>query len=106
MMASFSEAVCFLVCTKNSPYSNRIYYFTCLPQEYGIIQGYEDGTFRPSKTITRQEAMAMIARAMKWTGLNASISGADKLFFKIYASESMRPMNSRIGCRLYKRRHK
>ena len=39
-------------------------------QEYGIIKGYEDGTFRPSKTITRVEAMAMIARAMKLTELD------------------------------------
>ncbi|MFD0697550.1 S-layer homology domain-containing protein [Paenibacillus sp. GCM10027628] len=46
-------------------------------QEYGIINGYEDGTFRPSKTITREEAMAMIARAMKLAGLDTNVSGAD-----------------------------
>jgi hypothetical protein len=46
-------------------------------KEYGIIQGYEDGTFRPSHTITRQEAMAMMVQAMKWTGLEASVSGAE-----------------------------
>lgn len=46
-------------------------------QEYGIIKGYEDGTFRPSKTITRVEAMAMIARAMKLTGLDTNVSGVD-----------------------------
>ncbi|QYR21257.1 S-layer homology domain-containing protein [Paenibacillus sp. sptzw28] len=46
-------------------------------QEYGIIKGYEDGTFRPSKTITRVEALAMIARAMKLTGLDTNVSGVD-----------------------------
>ncbi|BAU26313.1 putative repeat protein (TIGR02543 family) [Aneurinibacillus soli] len=46
-------------------------------QKYGILSGYEDGTFRPTKTITRQEAMAMIARAMKLTGLDNSISNTD-----------------------------
>lgn len=46
-------------------------------QEYGIIKGYEDGTFRPSKTITRVEAMAMIARAMKLTGLDTNVSSVD-----------------------------
>ena len=46
-------------------------------QEYDIIKGYEDGTFRPSKTITRVEAMAMIARAMKLTGLDTNVSGVD-----------------------------
>ncbi|MFO7888202.1 MAG: S-layer homology domain-containing protein, partial [Eubacteriales bacterium] len=33
--------------------------------EHGIIKGYEDKTFRPEKTISRQEAMVMYARAMK-----------------------------------------
>ncbi|CAM3606708.1 cadherin-like beta sandwich domain-containing protein [Marinicrinis lubricantis] len=33
-------------------------------QEYGIIHGYEDGTFRPSATITREEAIVMIMRAL------------------------------------------
>jgi len=45
--------------------------------EYGIIEGYEDGSFGPTQTITRQEAMVMIARAMKLTGLNSDISSAD-----------------------------
>ncbi|MDP3387164.1 MAG: S8 family serine peptidase [Eubacteriales bacterium] len=38
--------------------------------EYGIIEGYTDGTFKPSNTITRQEAMTMYARAMDLIGLN------------------------------------
>jgi len=45
--------------------------------EYGIIQGYEDGTFRPNRTVTREEAMAMIARAMQWTGLRTEVSSQD-----------------------------
>lgn len=36
----------------------------------------------------------------------AAMIGAATAASLIYASESMRPMNSRIGCRLYKRRHK
>lgn len=31
-------------------------------QEYGIVAGREDGTFHPAETITREEAMIMIAR--------------------------------------------
>ncbi|MFC3802212.1 S-layer homology domain-containing protein [Cohnella sp. GCM10012308] len=38
---------------------------------YGIAGGYSDGTFKPGASITRQEAMAMLARAMKLTGLSA-----------------------------------
>ncbi|WP_342571259.1 S-layer homology domain-containing protein [Paenibacillus sp. FSL R5-0749] len=36
---------------------------------YELINGFEDGTFRPNDTITREQAMTLIARAMKLTGL-------------------------------------
>ncbi len=39
--------------------------------EYGIISGYPDGSFKPNRSITRQEAMAMFSNAMdviKFTG--------------------------------------
>ncbi|QGG47220.1 S-layer homology domain-containing protein [Heliorestis convoluta] len=37
--------------------------------DYGLIQGYPDGTFRPDETITREEAMTLYARAMDRAGL-------------------------------------
>ncbi|WP_339302581.1 S-layer homology domain-containing protein [Paenibacillus sp. FSL H8-0259] len=37
--------------------------------EYGLITGFEDGTFRPEARITREQAMNIIAKAMKLTGL-------------------------------------
>ncbi|MCD9026342.1 GLUG motif-containing protein [Cohnella silvisoli] len=43
-------------------------------QEYGIVSGYPDGTFHPERTITREEAIAMIVRMMKLTGMNTSVS--------------------------------
>ncbi|MFC0394138.1 S-layer homology domain-containing protein [Paenibacillus mendelii] len=46
-------------------------------QEYGILNGYEDGTFRPTTTITRVEAMSIVLRAMKLTGLDTAASTAD-----------------------------
>ncbi|GAA0136212.1 hypothetical protein YSY43_30530 [Paenibacillus sp. YSY-4.3] len=46
-------------------------------QEYGIIEGYADGTFQPGKTITREEAMVIIARAMKLTDLDTDVNGVD-----------------------------
>ncbi|MNI09161.1 Endo-1,4-beta-xylanase A precursor [compost metagenome] len=33
-------------------------------ETYQLIQGYEDGTFRPSQTITREEAAVILSRAM------------------------------------------
>ncbi|OPH46621.1 hypothetical protein BC351_14130 [Paenibacillus ferrarius] len=46
-------------------------------QEYGIIEGYKNGTFGPAKTISREESMAIIARAMKLAGIDAGISGPE-----------------------------
>lgn len=37
--------------------------------QYGIVAGYKNGEFRPMGNITRQEAMTIVAKAMKITGL-------------------------------------
>lgn len=36
--------------------------------EYGIIRGYEDGSFRPESRIARDELAAMIVRALRYEG--------------------------------------
>ncbi|WP_049790019.1 Ig-like domain-containing protein [Paenibacillus sp. JDR-2] len=41
---------------------------------YQLINGFEDGTFRPNDRITREEAMTMLSRAMAITGLKATLS--------------------------------
>jgi hypothetical protein len=46
-------------------------------QEYGIINGYEDAIFRPASTITREEAMAIVLRALKLAGLETAINETD-----------------------------
>ncbi|WP_284645292.1 immunoglobulin domain-containing protein [Paenibacillus silviterrae] len=38
-----------------------------------LIDGFEDGTFRPNDNITREQAMVMIAKAMTITGLKAKL---------------------------------
>ncbi|WP_268966419.1 S-layer homology domain-containing protein [Paenibacillus cymbidii] len=40
----------------------------------GLIDGYDDGTFRPDDRITREQAMAIIAKAMKLTGLRDKLA--------------------------------
>ncbi|URN95130.1 MAG: putative Ig domain-containing protein [Candidatus Pristimantibacillus lignocellulolyticus] len=40
--------------------------------EYGLINGFEDGTFRPNDKITREQAMLMVSKAMLITGLKES----------------------------------
>ncbi len=42
--------------------------------EYNVISGYGDGKFGPLDKITREQAMTMIARAMKITGLKVEIN--------------------------------
>ncbi|MEK0316870.1 S-layer homology domain-containing protein, partial [Cohnella sp. 56] len=46
--------------------------------EYGLIAGYPDGTFRPNDKLTREQAMAIVAKAMKLTGLADSAATADR----------------------------
>jgi uncharacterized repeat protein (TIGR02543 family) len=48
--------------------------------EYDLIAGYGNGQFGPMDKITREQAMTMIARAMKITGLEAGMidSGVNK----------------------------
>ncbi|GMK39339.1 hypothetical protein PCCS19_23930 [Paenibacillus sp. CCS19] len=41
--------------------------------QYDLIDGFEDGTFHPSDLITREQAMVIIAKAMKLTGLKAKL---------------------------------
>ncbi|QRN84769.1 S-layer homology domain-containing protein [Clostridia bacterium] len=41
--------------------------------QYGLIAGYSDGTFRPEEEITREQVMAIVARTMKLTGMEASL---------------------------------
>ncbi|MFD0715815.1 S-layer homology domain-containing protein [Paenibacillus sp. GCM10027626] len=50
-------------------------------KEFGIVNGFVDGTFRPTRTITREEAVVMIARAMKVAGLETGLGseGADDI---------------------------
>ncbi|GGA04150.1 hypothetical protein GCM10008018_57590 [Paenibacillus marchantiophytorum] len=40
---------------------------------YQLINGFEDGTFHPLDLISREQAMTMIAKAMKITGLKAKL---------------------------------
>ena len=38
--------------------------------EYGLINGFEEGTFRPNDKITREQAMLILSKAMDVTGLS------------------------------------
>ncbi|MCZ8523104.1 MULTISPECIES: S-layer homology domain-containing protein [Paenibacillus] len=42
----------------------------------GIINGYEDNTFRPNAEITREELAAMVVRAANYAGIETSVSSA------------------------------
>ncbi|MGE4276270.1 MAG: Ig-like domain-containing protein [Lawsonibacter sp.] len=44
---------------------------------YGIIKGYDNGNFGPNDTITREQAMTMIARGMMITKLSAGLTDSE-----------------------------
>lgn len=44
---------------------------------YGIIKGYDNGSFSPNETITREQAVTMIARAMTITKLSVALSDSE-----------------------------
>ncbi len=44
---------------------------------YGIVGGYDNGNFGPKDTITREQAMTMIARAMRITGLDNGLTDSE-----------------------------
>ncbi|WP_168121221.1 S-layer homology domain-containing protein [Paenibacillus sp. HB172176] len=56
--------------TESAWYSSAIH----TAYAYHLISGFEDGSFRPNDKITREEAMVIIAKAMKITKLNEQLS--------------------------------
>lgn len=48
-----------------------------IANEYSVVFGYRNGMFRPSDNITREQAITMIARAMKITGLKAEFKSGE-----------------------------
>jgi hypothetical protein len=62
------------------------YYDTVsIAYEYGIIEGYGNGLFGPLDSITREQAMTIIARAMKLTNLKTEfIAGEAEQLMKAY----------------------
>ncbi|HYE11562.1 MAG TPA: fibronectin type III domain-containing protein [Patescibacteria group bacterium] len=56
-----------------------------IANEYGIVTGYANGTFKPDNLITREEAMTMYSRAMKITKL----IGTDKERYLSYTDYEM-----------------
>ncbi|MFB9750279.1 fibronectin type III domain-containing protein [Paenibacillus hodogayensis] len=57
---------------------------------YGLVQGYEDGTFGPDRKITRQEAMAILSKAMKLIGMDLSVaSGQQEKLLAAFSDKSL-----------------
>ena len=69
--------------------------------DYGIISGYSNSAFGPSNKITREQAMAMIARATKITGLD--VTAADSSVASILASYTDKSSISGLRINKYRR---
>lgn len=46
---------------------------------YGLLKGYNDGSFKPSQHISRQEATAILARAIKLAKIDSSVTDINTL---------------------------
>lgn len=65
---------------------------------YGLISGFEDGTFRANESITREQAMVMVARAMQLTGLKDKLQvQADVLAAYLDAADASEWANDGIA---------
>ncbi|RED75742.1 InlB B-repeat-containing protein [Cohnella phaseoli] len=60
---------------------------------YGLIGGFADGSFRPNATLTREQAMKMLAGAMELTGLQSKLSGtaAEQRLFVFEDADRLSP---------------
>lgn len=47
--------------------------------EAGIIQGYEDGTYRPAEPVTRAQVVTLLARLLEWPLEGGKLSFADEV---------------------------
>ncbi|WP_138755163.1 S-layer homology domain-containing protein [Paenibacillus sinopodophylli] len=58
--------------------------------EFGLINGFEDGTFRPMDKISREQAMAIVSKAMKLTGLSDKLpTVGSEIALHSYVDESL-----------------
>ena len=60
----------------------------------GIVEGYEDATFRPESPITREQMAAILYRYARYKGLDVSVTGdlgrfPDASSVSLYASDAM-----------------
>jgi len=57
--------------------SDWYYDAVSIAKAYALTTGNGDGTFAPNSSITREEAMTMVARAMKIAGMDTTISASE-----------------------------
>ncbi|SFF07841.1 S-layer homology domain-containing protein [Paenibacillus algorifonticola] len=58
-------------------------------KDYGIMDGYKDGTFRPNEEVSRQEAIVMVVRALKLAGTGADLeAGAAEVDLSLYVDHT------------------
>jgi hypothetical protein len=77
LMSPGSGKDAFIDVVKKSWYYDAV----SIAHEYGITSGYENGNFGPDDKINREQALTMIARAIKITGSKVELADgeADKL---------------------------
>ncbi|RED56257.1 S-layer homology domain-containing protein [Cohnella lupini] len=57
--------------------------------ELGIVSGYDDGTFRPNRTVTREEFAVLLVKALKLTGEGEDFVFTDLNVLSLWAKQSV-----------------
>lgn len=68
--------------------SEWFYQYVCIAKKYGIIQGYQDGSFQPDKTINQVEALKIVGETENWE-LQSPVS--EKPFNNVATTEWFAP---------------
>ena len=73
--------------------------------ELGIVKGYEDGTFRPTKALTREEAAIMLSKALELDTTDVGTVdykdvSSDRFAYKYIAAVKKAKINGRVQWRI------
>jgi hypothetical protein len=61
-----------------------------IAKEYKLIEGYDNNQFLPNNKITREEAITIISRAMKYTTLDMNVNNINEQISRFQDSEEIR----------------
>ena len=69
-------------CFNDTPYLEWYSPYICTAKSMKIVNGYQDGSFKPWQTVTRAEALKMIGKVYEWNLQNEETDNWYEPYFK------------------------